>query len=325
VATASDDNTARVWDTRYGGPRTPSLPHSGTVLRAVFSPDGTRLLTAGGGGMAKLWDLPDVGSMALPSPIPATGPTEARSRDGSLRIAADGLTARVYDARTRQTLSPPLTHRGPITCARLSPDGTRAVTTSGDRTARIWDWRSGTEVGKPLRHGSQVNDAVFSPDGSRVATGADDNTARVWDAATGEPVTPAMPFAGTVHAVRFSPGVPGGAGSGRLVLTIGRGTFARVWDAAAGEAVALTRRDAPWVVAALADPASTRSWDLPTDPRPLAELAALAEWLSGHRIDPTGGLVPLDGTELRQAGSIARQGGREPGPGVRPVAERGRP
>jgi hypothetical protein len=83
-----------------------------------------------------------------------------------------------------------------------------------------------------------------------------------------------------------------------------------VWDAAAGEAVALTRRDAPWVTAALADPASTASWDLPTDARPLAELIGLAEWLSGHRVDPSGGLVPLDGGELRRAGSVA---------GVRPA------
>jgi hypothetical protein len=101
-----------------------------------------------------------------------------------------------------------------------------------------------------------------------------------------------------VHAVRFSP-------DGRLVLTVGRGVFARVWDATAGEAVALTRRDTPWVTAALADPAATAAWDLPTDPRPLAELAALAEWLSGHRVDPSGGLVPLDAGELRRAGSLA--------------------
>jgi WD40 repeat protein len=129
-----------------------------------------------------------------------------------------------------------------------------------------------------------------------VATGADDNTARVWDAATAEPLTPPLPFAGTVHDVRFSP-------DGKLLLAVGKGPAARVWDAAGAGEIAAVPRDVPWVAAALAG--GTGPWDLPADRRPAAELAAVAEWLSGHRVDPAGGLVPLDGGELRQAGERA--------------------
>jgi WD40 repeat protein len=151
-----------------------------------------------------------------------------------------------------------------------------------------------------MEHGSQVNDAEFSPDGARVVTGSDDNTARVWDSRTGEPVTPPMPFSGSVHQVRFSP-------DGRLVLSAGSHTFDRIWDVAEGEPVALVRRDTPWVAAALADKPDVK-WELPADPRPTATLKALAEWLSGHRVDTPAGLVPLNEAELQKVGKLVGGG-----------------
>lgn len=58
-----------------------------------------------------------------------------------------------------------------------------------------------------------------------------------------------------------------------------------------------------WVKTVLADPDAAARWELPTDARPLDEWVALAEWLSGRRVDPTGGLTPLDAAELRRAGA----------------------
>src|SRR2546429_5189152 len=45
VVTASDDETARVWDAKAGQPLTEPLKHEGMVRSAEFSPDGKRIVT----------------------------------------------------------------------------------------------------------------------------------------------------------------------------------------------------------------------------------------------------------------------------------------
>jgi tetratricopeptide (TPR) repeat protein len=62
VVTASDDNTARVWDASTGEPITPPLKHNGNVTQAAFSPDGSKVITVcvwhGYHGQVRVWDLP---------------------------------------------------------------------------------------------------------------------------------------------------------------------------------------------------------------------------------------------------------------------------
>jgi multidrug efflux pump subunit AcrA (membrane-fusion protein) len=55
-ATASDDNTARLWDTASGKPLTELTGHGGGVNHVAFSPDGKRLATASSDKTARLWD-----------------------------------------------------------------------------------------------------------------------------------------------------------------------------------------------------------------------------------------------------------------------------
>ena len=46
IVTASEDHTARVWDTATGEPISPPMKHEGAVWHAAFSPDGRRVVTA---------------------------------------------------------------------------------------------------------------------------------------------------------------------------------------------------------------------------------------------------------------------------------------
>ncbi len=56
VVTASEDNTARLWDAGTGEPLGEAMTHQESVTSAQFSPDGTRVVTASEDNTARLWD-----------------------------------------------------------------------------------------------------------------------------------------------------------------------------------------------------------------------------------------------------------------------------
>src|SRR6185503_16436212 len=57
IVTASDDQTARVWDALTGQPVTEPLKTDGTVFAAAFARDGNWVVTASSDRSARLWDV----------------------------------------------------------------------------------------------------------------------------------------------------------------------------------------------------------------------------------------------------------------------------
>jgi WD40 repeat protein/serine/threonine protein kinase len=156
----------------------------------------------------------------------------AFSPDGRRIVTASrDHTARVWDVRTGEAVSPPLRHGHLVWKAAFSPDGRRVVTASHDRTARVWQASGGQAVSPPLLHHDPVVDASFSPDGRWVVTASWDGTARLWDAATGAPRTGPLKHASWLYTVSFSP-------DGRHVVTASNDHTAQVWDAATGKPTA---------------------------------------------------------------------------------------
>jgi WD40 repeat protein len=291
VASAGDDNVARIWDANTGDLVAAPLKHNGNVYRAVFSRDGRHVLTASQDNMARVWEVALAPRHAESIPDAATPTLISPDGRRKLIIGSDG-TIRVADASLGQSMPYTLYHDGAIRHAVFSADGKRLLTTSDDRTAKVWDLETGQRVGKAMRHGSPVLHAAFSPDGKRVVTGSSDNTARVWSAETGEALSMPLKHNGSVQRVAFSP-------DGRAVLTASRDGSARLWDAATGDPLTPPLPMTEWVKQALAGPAGERGWDLAADRRPVAYLVQLSEWLSGQRIDKTGGMIPLDTDAMR--------------------------
>ena len=111
VTAASDDNTARLWDTASGQALVTLEGHTGTVRSAAFSPDGTRVVTASYDNTARLWDA--ASGKALATLEGHTGPalSAAFSPDGTRVVtASDDNTARLWDAASGKPRHPGRPH-----------------------------------------------------------------------------------------------------------------------------------------------------------------------------------------------------------------------
>jgi hypothetical protein len=162
-----------------------------------------------------------------------TGPVTsvAVSPDGQRVVTGSwDTTARVWDARTGQSLVELKGHTDVVTSVAVSPDGQRVVTGSRDTTARVWDARTGQSLAELKGHTNVVTSVAVSPDGQRVVTGSEDTTARVWDARTGQSLAELKGHTGWVTSVAVSP-------DGQRVVTGSEDTTARVWDARTGQSL----------------------------------------------------------------------------------------
>jgi WD40 repeat protein len=247
VVTASADGTARVWDAATGRPTTPPLRHRPYPTRAAFSPDGTKVVTAGEGS-ATVWDART--GQQVQVLIHRGGVWSAAfSPDGkTLLTTTVGGPARVWDLGTGKASIETLAD---VDEAAFSPDGRRIATVEG-RAVRVRDAATGRPVGRAMDHDTSVTGVAFSPDGARVVTAAD-GYGRVWDAATGEPVTePLAKFrVDRMHVGVFGPG-------GKRVLIAGEGATAAVWDVGTGRRVMTIEGGFDSVLAGAFSPDGTR-------------------------------------------------------------------
>jgi hypothetical protein len=185
VVTASDDNTARLWDAASGRELAALRGHERRVNSAVFSPDGTPVVTASFDYAAWLWDAASGRELAALKGHELWVLSAAFNSDGTRVVTASAdNTARLWDAALGRELATLKGHEGLVNSAAFSSGGTRVVTASGDKTARLWDAASGRELAALKGHEGPVNSAAFSPDGKCVVTASHDGTARLWDIST---------------------------------------------------------------------------------------------------------------------------------------------
>jgi len=206
--------------------------HRGIVYSVAFSPDGSRLVAAGGDDTANLWDLQTGSRVSTFGGHKGTVYTVAFSPDGE-RIAmgsADG-TAVVWDVKTMKDLLTLKGHASPVICVAFSPNGKRLATAEGmlerstgrDSSVRIWDLGTGQELLNLSGHRGGVQSVAFNRDGKRLAAGMEDGTAKIWDLETSRALATLQGHGGRVCSVAFSP-------DNRRFATGSYDYTAKVWD-----------------------------------------------------------------------------------------------
>jgi WD40 repeat protein len=137
------------------------------ALRVAYSPDGTRVVTAGSDaelGAAKIWDV----------------------KNGTSRLLAG--------------------HRDYVVSANWSADGKRIVTGGGgrDKSVNLWDADSGRLLASFAGHQEDIEAVAFFPGGTRLISASEDKTIKVWDIAERRVLLTAIGF-GDEGYVSYTP------------------------------------------------------------------------------------------------------------------------
>jgi WD40 repeat protein len=202
------------------------------VMSLGFSPDGTRLFTAGWSQTVSIWDV-----------ITARHRGAARTSFGEIvnylcvsphdeLMAVDGKQGLVFllDSENLLKIENPTTatqhvlanHKKNITSLCFSGDGRYLATGSEDQFAVVWDPKTGEPVQSVDTKQGPVTAIGLSPDGQWLVTvnRATDAPLKIWDVATGRLLGEFE--AGRVLAVAFSP-------TGELLAT-SDGAEVRLWS-----------------------------------------------------------------------------------------------
>lgn len=231
--TASDDGTARFWNTQTGEPVGAPLLHPAAINDVRYSPDGKRVATASVDGTVHIWQVPAAAAAPRVLHHGREVFVVSFSPDGRLLLSGgqEGRV-RVWGTDSGDEVIAPIQHESDIHWATFSPDSRTFVTASKDGKVGVWNVDTGAPLFPHLRHSQSVDFAAFSPDGKRLLTACRDGIARFWNATTGAPEPleirhERLNYAGFSH-------------DGKRVVTATGGSSepseVRIWNAVTGQA-----------------------------------------------------------------------------------------
>ena len=268
LASASNDNTVRLWNTATGICRQALEGHSGWVKTVAFSPDGQTLASASYDNTVRLWDIATgVCRQALKGHSSGVSAV-AFSPDGqTLASASYDKTIRLWDIATgvcRQALEG---HSSRVSAIAFSPDG-QILASASYKTVWLRDTATGICRQALEEHSSGVSAVAFSPDGQTLASASDDKIIRLWDIATGACRQALEGHSDWVRAIAFSP-------DGQTLASASYDNTVRFWDTATGVCRQALEGHSGWVntvafspdgqTLASASDMTVRLWDIATN------------------------------------------------------------
>ena len=232
IASAGDDHTIQVRDSRTGELRLILRGHSGAVEDVAFSYHGDRIVSASADHTARVWDARTGRLLYSLVGHDLAVVSVACSPDGD-RIVSGSLdeTIRIWDAQSGRQLIKIPGGIGRINDVDYSPDGRNIVAGGSRPTVRVWDAKSGKPIRDYRGHPSIVESVRFSPDGNQIASAGRDSLIKIWAIADGKDIAALDPQSVGVRELAWSP-------DGLRLATVDWDRSVRVWDTAAGRTMA---------------------------------------------------------------------------------------
>jgi WD40 repeat protein len=203
IASPSDSQAIRLWDTQSGQSLRTLSGHTGVVYSVAWSPDEQKqeLASSSSDGTVRIWDAQSGQSLRTLTGHQGAVHSVAWSPDGSV-IASGSLdkTIRLWDARTGDPLQTLIGHSEPVYSVAWSLDGELIASGSSDGLIYLWDPKSGRQIRCLEGHTGVITCISFSSDSRLLASKSRDRTVRIWRTDTWMAVT-AMKESASIHSL----------------------------------------------------------------------------------------------------------------------------
>lgn len=188
LASASDDNTVRLWDVASASEKAVLEGHTNSIRAMSISADGAQIATGASDRFIRLWDAAEGTETFVSEELPGRVVDLAFTPDGTQLVTVDdrrnlslwnaGSSAPVWTLEFDAT----------INGLALSPDGATIGLVMQDQSILTYNLADGAKGETILGHTYQAGGAVFNLDSTRIAAGYTDDLTRMWDLETGEQV-----------------------------------------------------------------------------------------------------------------------------------------